>query len=152
MPLNSIQLFAWPLIKASLVAIAVILIISFIPIIGPLLDYVPGFDTFITGLIIYRVFAGPFLSDVMARNGVTGSIYPGIAPTIFYAVLAIILSFVLAWIASLLSALVGVTVGEDRSGSVNFILVRGIAVLSGLLPLFMYSQYTLLNLKRLIGS
>ena len=152
MPLSSIHMFAGPLIRASLVAAIVMLIISLIPILGPLLDLTPGFDTFITGLIIYRVFAGPFLASAMARNGVTVSIYPGISLTLFYAMLAIILSLVFAWIASLLSSLMGVAVGKDRSGSIDFILVRGITVLSGLLPLFMYSQYALLNLKRLIGG
>jgi hypothetical protein len=65
---------------------------SFIPIVGRIISHTPGVDTFIQGLVIFRVFSGGFIECLLERADIhVANLYPGFWASVGYLVLAMVL-------------------------------------------------------------
>lgn len=147
-PISAIVSLLWPIVKAGVIAIVVVTILAFIPLIGQLIADSPGIHAFLEGVIILRVLSGYAIDQILTEADVQGIVYPGFWESIGFLVIAGVLVRVVMFGVALLSVpLKDTTGGELMTMTVGPVL----GVLGGIIPLFMYSSYIRLSIMQLIG-
>lgn len=149
-PLPFVKTLAWPIIKASLIALIAIFIISMMPIIGGMVANIPGLDVFLQGLIIFRIFSVGFVEMFLESVGMSADIYPGFWHTIGY--------FVISIAVSLLCFFASMALGYSTSDSegrvektITFLQTMAAANLVNILPIFMYANYVAMSVNEMAG-
>lgn len=150
MPLGFFSTFAWPIIKACLLALVVTFAITFIPVIGGFIHSTPGVDTFIQGMIIFRIFSAWVIESHLERAEIhVANLYPGFWASVGYLALSIALIY-----ACLLGlTALGITLSKNRysgDGAPSFFLAMAAINIVGILPLFMYANHVTLAIRSVI--
>lgn len=153
-PLSAIASLLWPIIKAGLAAIAVVIGLSLVPLIGRLVADSMGIQVFLEAAIIFRIFSAYDVHQILAEADVTGSVYPGFWACIGFLVIVGSLVRLAAIASALPLILLEDTAAGELLGELLMPLVFGgvLAILGGLIPLFMYSAYVRLSIVELIGG
>jgi hypothetical protein len=138
-PISGIIASLGTMIKLGIFVIVVVMVLSFIPVIGNFIDHVPGIEVFLESLIIFRLFCEVSLEQVLGDTYIQGSVYPGIWSVLGFLIIAGIITGLLKLSLGLLSIFFE---DEPIRDLVVIILGPAVAVLGGLTPLFMYSSYT----------
>jgi len=148
MPLGFFTTFAWPIAKACFLALLISFAVGFIPIIGRLISDTPGVDTFIQGVVIFRVFSAWFIERLLQRANLhISNLYPGFWASVGYLLIAL----VLVYGCLLLFAAVGTTISRNRySGEGTGAFFAGMVIMPilGILPLFMYANHLTLAIQQ----
>jgi hypothetical protein len=146
--LSDISSYFGQIALAGTVGVATAILIGLIPVVGRMLTDAPGVPTFIIGVVVFRLLAGPAVQDILARAGrTTASIYPSVWLSLGYIGIAVVFVSVTTHLAALLA-----TRWDKSSGGVlTAVIPPAVGVLGGLLPLFMYSAYVTNALLRAIG-
>ena len=141
--LSRIVQFIGPIAVAGIVGVVLVILISFIPILGGFVAESSGVQGFIIGVIIFRIFSSDAIANVIERAGLTGvSVYPSFWLSMGYLAIASLL----AYAAMLLVAFIQTARGKD-SGGLALLLGPAFGVMAGFLPLLMYAQYVGLALR-----
>jgi len=148
-PISEIIILLWPIIKIGIIASLVVTVLSIIPFIGEFIASSPGIQTFLEGVIIFRLLSGYAIEQMLTEANVQGSVYPGFWPSLGFLIIAGILIFVIMiGFASLSVLLEGTLVGELMPTVIGPVL----GILGGIIPLFMYISYVQLSIMQLIGG
>ncbi len=144
-PLADVITMAWPITKAGLIASVAVTVLCFIPIVGDLIANSIGIQTFMMGVIVFRLFFGVVEEQLALPEN--AAIYPSLWGCLGY----LAISGVVVWALTMLGALVGSFLegsGHD-SASAGFALVFGplFGIVGGFLPLFMFVQYVELAIR-----
>jgi ABC-type glycerol-3-phosphate transport system permease component len=149
-PLALVKVLAWPIFKACMIATVAIIVLTFVPIVGGLVNSLPGLDDFIQGIIIFRIFSVAFIESQLNLAGLPKSIYPGFWESAGFLIIAV----------ALISACMvgGTAVGhkfkknryDDEDNGIGFLLVSAVMPLAGLLPLFMYAKHVYISIQQLV--
>lgn len=146
-PLADVLPMAWPITKAGLVATIVVVGLCLIPVVGHLIASSAGAQTFLMGVIVFRLF----FADAEQQMNLPehASIYPSLWHCLGY----LVISALLVWLLTILGALVGTLLegtGHDSASS-GMALVIGplFGIAGGFLPLFMYVQYVKMAISAL---
>jgi hypothetical protein len=150
MPLEFFTAFAWPIVKSCFLALVISLAVAFIPIVGKLISNAPGVDTFIQGVVIFRVFSAGIIEPHLQRANLhVASLYPGFWASVGYLVLAT----VLVYACFFAFAALGVTLSRNRysgDSAPSFFLGMVLIPILGILPLFMYANHVTLAIQQAI--
>lgn len=140
--LSYVPSFIGPLVFAAIISTVVVFFLTIVPLVGSLLENTPGLDTFLQGMIIFRLFSASYLSQVSGDSG--GSVYPGFWHSAGYVLVALVATWTLMLSLSALAH--RFSKSEEESEGVLFLLAPSLLKLAGLLPLFMYAGYVAQNL------
>lgn len=147
-PVSAIIALLWPIIKAGVIAVVAVTILTFIPLIGGFIANSPGIQAFLEGVIILRVLSGYAIDQILTEAHVQGIVYPGFWESIGFLVIAGVLVRVVTFGVALLSVPLKDTTGEEL---MTMTVGPVLGVLGGIIPLFMYSSYIWLSIMQLIG-
>ena len=129
-------------------ALVITLVLSFLPIVGGLISKTPGVDTFIQGVVIFRVFSAGFIERILERADIhVANLYPGFWASVGYLVLAT----GLVYACFFAFAALGVTLSRNRysgDGAPPFFLGMALIPILGMLPLFMYANHVTLAIQQ----
>lgn len=166
LPIEALGILFWPVLKAGLIAVFIVLILTVLPIIGRVISGTPGLTTFLQALIIFRIFSSSFIDIYVEQLDVSSaSLYPGFWHTIGYALVA----FIFVSIALAVIHFVRETYRKRTMSSTQLLIERlspqrpeptgfdyfigqVIMRILGFLPLFMYASYVVLQLQSKFGN
>jgi hypothetical protein len=117
--------------------------------VGGFIANTPGLSDFIQGIIIFRLFSATFIEHFLEKASLSKDIYPGFWQSLGYFILATI--FVHACLLAFAAA--GTKLSRDRySGEGTPSMFAGMIMvrLLGLVPLFMYASYAILNIQQMV--
>lgn len=134
----------WSIIKIGLFATIAVMIIGFIPPFGQMISRTPGVQAFLEGLIIFRIFSSQIIYQLQTTSPIDVIIYPGFWATIGFIIIALALVTIVIIVLTFISVYLENTVIGELMPEV---LGPIIGVLSGFLPLFMYSTYVRLAIQ-----
>jgi len=142
-PISEVLNFLWPIVKAGLIATVVVTIITILPLVGNLIAYSPGAQTFLMGLIIFTLFTRDMFNAILSESSIQGSIYPTTWEIIGFIIIATVLTWLLIGILSLIS----LPFGETALGDMMSIFGgQVLGVFGGIITLCMYTNFILLSL------
>ena len=142
-PISEVLNFLWPIVKAGLIATVVVTIITIMPLIGNLIAYSPGAQTFLMGLIIFTLFTRDMFNAILSKSNIQGSIYPTTWEIIGFIIIATALTWLLIGILSLIS----LPFGETALGDMMSVFGgQVLGVFGGIITLCMYTNFILLSL------
>ena len=142
-PISEVLNFLWPIVKADLIATVVVTIITIIPLIGNLIAYSPGAQTFLMGLIIFTLFTRDMFNTILSESNIQGSIYPTTWEIIGFIIIATALTWLLIGILSLIS----LPFGETALGAMMSMFGgQVLGVFGGIITLCMYTNFIMLSL------
>ena len=148
MPLGFFTTFAWPIVKSCFLAVVIAFAVGFIPIVGRPIMNLPGVETFIQGVVIFRIFSAGFIELLLERANLhIANLYPGFWASVGYLVIAIVLVYACLLIFSAL----GVTISRNRfsgEGAPSFLAGMVLMPILGILPLFMYANHVTLAIQQ----
>lgn len=136
----------WPLAKAGVLAVIVVFVLCIVPVLGDFISNSPGTQTFLVGVIIFRLATGPVLAEASSKYSISSSVFPSLWSSIGYLVIAGLLVRVLLFGGAFLSAVPKKREVTDLVGAILMALAPSFGILGGLLPLFMYAQHVRLVL------
>jgi len=142
-PLSEILNFLWPIAKAGLIATVIVTIMTIMPLVGSLIAYSPGAQTFLMGLIIFTLFTRDMFNTILSESNIQSSIYPNTWEIIGFIIIATALTWLLIGILSLISLPFSDTaIGAMMSMFGGQIL----GVFGGIITLCMYTNFIRLSL------
>ncbi len=147
----------WPIFKAGIIAFAIGIAITFIPIIGQLIENSSGIQIFIQGVIIFRLFLGSDIKTAMIRSNIP-RVYPGIIETIGFLIISFFVSiiswllsqlvlFLIAFIATIFEK---IKIIQFLHAILNMTLNEVLSIIGGMIPVFMYIKYVALSINHFI--
>ena len=148
-PISAIIPLFWPIIKAGVIAVVAVTVLTFIPLIGGLVANSPGMQAFLEGAIIFRLFSGHTIDEILTEANLQGPVYPGLWQSVGFLVIAALLVRLVVFGVALPSVpFEGTTKGEV----ITIVVGPVLGVLGGIIPLFMYSSYVRLSIMQLVGG
>ena len=148
-PVSEIISLLWPIVKIGLIAMVAVTILCIIPFIGGLIAHSPGIQTFLEGIIIFRLLSGYAIDTILTTANVQGNVYPGFWACIgFLIIAAVIVRLVMFGMAFLCVTFEDTTVGE----LIPVVVGSMLGALGGMIPLFMYCSYVRISLMQIIGE
>jgi len=142
-PISEVLNFLWPIVKAGLIATVIVTIITIMPLVGSLIAYSPGAQTFLMGLIIFTLFTRDMFNIILAESNIQSSIYPTTWEIIGFIIIATVLTWLLIGILSLISLPFGNTALRDMMSMFGG---QVLGVFGGIITLCMYTNFILLSL------
>jgi len=142
-PISEVLNFLWPIVKAGLIATVIVTIIAIMPLVGSLIAYSPGAQTFLMGLIIFTLFTRDMFNIILAESNIQSSIYPTTWEIIGFIIIATVLTWLLIGILSLISLPFGNTALRDMMSMFGG---QVLGVFGGIITLCMYTNFILLSL------
>jgi len=142
-PIPEVLNFLWPIVKAGLIATVVVTIITIMPLIGNLIAFSPGAQTFLMGLIIFTLFTRDMFNVILSESNIQESIYPTIWGIIGFIIIATVLTWLLIGILSLISLIFGDAGLRDMMSMFGG---QVLGVFGGIITLCMYTNFILLSL------
>jgi hypothetical protein len=134
--------FLWPIVKAGLIAIVIVTIITIMPLVGDLIAYSPGTQTFLMGFIIFRLFTKDMFNIILSESNIQGNIYPTTWEFIGFIIIATALTWLLIGILSVISLPFSNT---ELGDIIPMIGGQVLGVLAGVVTLCMYTNFIILS-------
>ena len=148
-PITGIIALLWPIIKTGIIAIIIITILTFIPLIGRFVANSPDIQVFLVGVISFRLLAGYPIKQILSKANIHGNVYPGFWASIGFLIIAIILTRLIMLAFVLVYArFEGTAIGDLMEMVLGYVF----GVLAGVIPVLMYSSYVRLSIQKLIGG
>ena len=152
MPLWFFTKFAWPIVRACLLALVISFAVAFLPIVGRVFTDTPGVDGFIRGIVIFRFFSAAFMERSLGElNLQVPNLYPGLWSSVGYFALATVLVYACLFVFAAL----GTTISRNqypKEGVASFFIGIALMQVLGLLPLFMYANHVTLAIQKAAGG
>jgi len=142
-PISQVLNFLWPIIKAGLIATVIVTIITIMPLLGNLIAYSPGTQTFLMGVIIFRLFTKDMFNVILSESNIQGNIYPTTWEIIGFIIIATTLTWLLIGILSVISLPFSNT---ELGDIIPMIGGQVLGVLVGIVTLCMYTNFIILSL------
>jgi len=142
-PISEVLNFLWPIVKAGLIATVIVTIITILPLVGSLIAYSPGAQTFLMGLIIFTLFTRDMFNIILSESNIQSSIYPTIWEIIGFIIIATALTWLLIGILSLISLPFSDTALGDMMSMFGG---QVLGVFGGIITLCMYTNFIRLSL------
>lgn len=155
-PISIIFTSFWQMIIAGIIAIFIVIVLFFIPIIRDFIVKSPGIKAFLEGVIIFRILSGGVIDQILSEANIQANVYPGFWASIGYLIISAILIPIIICVVSLISGFIVAKFGSSSENSVVDEILPGIfapviGILGGILPLFMYCSYVNLSIQQLFG-
>lgn len=147
-PISEVLNFLWTIIKAGLIATVIVTIITIIPLVGGLIAYSPGAQTFLMGFIIFRLFTRDMFNIILSESNIQSSIYPTIWEFIGFLIIATALTWLLIGILSVISLAFSDTALGDI---MQMFGGQVLGVFGGIITLCMYINFIMLSLLNKIS-
>jgi hypothetical protein len=127
----------WPIIKAGIIAMVIVLFISLIPILGRFISDTPGTTIFLQGIFVMK----PFIKSIFSEYGyqLPDEFFPGILACIGYVVIGVIVCFAMACVISMVD--MRLQKGREPEPLFSEFLAVAIGPIAAILPLLMYGRY-----------
>jgi hypothetical protein len=148
-PLNFIISNIGSIIIAGGAAVLGSMVISFIPIIGRVLDQIPGFEEFVEGIIVFRILSDSVIKGVLSKARVTVDVYPGFWDSVGFLTVGVICFFCGVFLLDVLQKQFNNTTADE---SYMFLTTPFVGIMSGMLPLFMYASYISHSVMQVLGK
>lgn len=153
--INWIFLNIESIIKIGVISIVIVIVLGIVPIIGSIIASSPGIQTFLHGVIIFRLLSEVTVNQLLSEAGVQADIYPGFWDSIGFLIIAGIftrVAFMLGFLSFsfIFSKLMPSKSSKSVEPVIGFILTP-IVMLSGLLPVLMYISYVRLSLIQMLS-
>lgn len=142
-PISEVLNFLWPIVKAGLIATVIVTIITILPLVGSLIAYSPGAQTFLMGVIIFRLFTKDMFNIILSESNIQGNIYPTTWEIIGFIIIATALTWLLIGILSLISLPFGDT---ELGAMMSMFGGQVLGVFGGIITLCMYTNLILISL------
>lgn len=137
-----IRTMLWPICVAGLIAFVVVMVLSFVPILGGLIGESVTLQTFIQGALVFRYFMAAVLANLPdSERPANTDIYPGFWETIGYLIIAAVFARVIIVLSAGITAKAAHTDWDEQAGDFVAISSLVLSVMGGFLPLFMYVQH-----------
>jgi len=160
-PLNILAPMLWPVLKAGLAAMFVVVILSLIPVLGSFITNTPGVAIFLQGILILRPLSYSIFYIATDGNKLPVSAFPSFIHSLAY--LGISILFCLA--GSILIFLVSSAIGKRRDSvsallgpdyaqpsTASMFVGMTIGPIAGTIPLLMYGRFIGLSIQVLMPS
>jgi len=135
-----------PIIKSGIVAMVAVIIFSFIPLFGAFIAKSPGIQSFLIGVIIFRLLSDYAIDQVINEANMQGNVYPGFWSSLGFLIIA----GVLVRLVMFLLVLISTPFEETMFGELIPTVIGPVfGLLGGIIPLFMYSSYVRLSIIEL---
>jgi len=141
-PFSEVLNFLWPIVKAGLIATVIVTIITIMPLAGDLIAYSPGTQTFLMGVIIFRLFTKDLFNIILSESNIQGNIYPTTWEFIGFIIIATALTWLLIGILSVISLPFSNT---ELGDIIPMIGGQVLGVLAGVVTLCMYTNFIILS-------
>ncbi|TFB08817.1 hypothetical protein E3V08_02460 [Candidatus Atribacteria bacterium MT.SAG.1] len=141
-PISEVLNSLWPIIKAGLIATGIVTIITIMPLVGSLIAYSPGAQTFLMGFIIFTLFTRDMFNIMLSESNIQSSIYPTIWEFIGFIIIATALTWLLIGILSVISLPFSNT---ELGYIITMIGGQVLGVLAGIITLCMYTNFIMLS-------
>lgn len=146
----------WPIIKTGLIAICAVAVLCFVPVIGAFIAESVGLQTFLLGLIIFRLLTGPFIDLMcteMAIKAQSVAVYPGFWPSVAFLVVGVTVVTAVKW--GIAFTFVAFESKFPRLTSslecvASLVVMPLLIPLAGMIPVFMYASYTRFSIVRFL--
>lgn len=152
MPSTVVLSYLWPLAKAGFIAVIALVLLCILPVLGSMIAESPGIQTFLLGVIIFRLVAGPAVAELSQKYSISSSVYPGFWSSIGYLIIAGVLARLVLFGGALISVVAKDRLRSEQAEAIVMALAPSVGVLGGILPLFMYTQHVQLALHAATGS
>lgn len=159
-PLELVDALAGTSIKYGLLALALVFVLCFIPIVGGLMSKMPGLPTFLQGILVFRPISKILLYSVLGKDKVSNDFYPGFWACVGY----LIIGHILIYVAFIVISIVEDKIKERRDPighmldrhseeptTFQFIALQFLSPMLGIIPLLMYAKYVALSVQASVG-
>lgn len=144
--LHAVEPLGFVAVRSGLLAMILVTLVTFFPYVGNLLGASPGLESFLIATLTFRFLSPLYLEALLGQGFKLKTLYPPWPIALIYLVLAFLLTRLLLLFFALLAS---------RTGASDWFLKRigpSLDILGGILPFFMYAQYTAQNVHRALSG
>jgi len=138
------ELASWwlPVVVSGVVAVVVVVLLCFIPVVGGIISESTGIMGFLMGIIVLRLLVGSELESLVEGADASEQIYPGFWASVGFLVIGAVLVWLLTMGVGALIALASQQLRlEGPPELAGLALGPALGVLGGIVPLLMYGSY-----------
>lgn len=139
LPLGDLAFCFWTIARIALLTVVLVGLLFIVPVIGPLLEYVPGVYQYVVAVLIFRGVLHDFL---VLLNLPHSGVIPGLWIAVAFGIIAAALNLALMLGASSLARRIRSSHTQRLLSAVGM----WVGCVGGLPPFFMYTQYVRLAL------
>jgi hypothetical protein len=136
----------------GLLALAIVSVLSVVPVVGRLISKTPGLPTFLQGIIIFKPISRILLESLLGESKVSDNLYPGFWACVGYFIIGFALIMVTLLLVSLIREKIDpISYSMERHGGnrlgFQFIAAQFLGPMLGIIPLLMYGKYVALSVN-----